>query len=243
MKRLLLLLALLPLGLHAQDSAEAVVGRYLRLLNYEEMPQDSMLVMETTVSFVGSHDTFTLRRWYAAPTMMRVEVWHDNQLTEGLCTNGGNRHRMYSPREGWWNDVGHLTFHDKMDAYDFRGPLFNWQQRGIKLDYQGTVMAKGQRLLKVHAVQPNHFARYYMFEEGSGLLVLIQERDENDNGADPVLKQLHTKPIDYKVIHEYLPAGKSLVPSQESFMRDGVLTIMETKLHFEPRDNMVFNKD
>ena len=244
-KLALLLFALLPVGLYAQekDSAQAIVERYLNMLNYEALPQDSTLVLETTISFHGSNDTFSLRRWYATPTMMRIEVWRNDTLTEGLCTNGGGRHRVYSRREGWWNDAPHHEFHNKMEAYDFRGPLYDWQLRGIKLSYRGIVTAKGQRLQVVRAEQANHFTRYYMFEEQSGLLVLIQEQDEGDSSNDPQVRMLHVKPLDYKFIHEYLPVGKSLIVSQESFRREGLLTIMETTAHFVPRDNMIFNQD
>lgn len=75
--------------------------------------------------------------------------------------------------------------------------------------------------------------------------MLLQEKDEvpaNDINSQ-ALKELHTKPVEYKVIHEYLPVNECLVPSQESFMRDGVLTIMNTTAHFEPRNNMTFNQD
>lgn len=247
MKRLALLLALLPLGLWAQeqDSAQIIVGRYLQLLNYTSLPQDSTLVLETTISFHGSNDTFTLRRWFAPPTMMRVEVWRGDKQTDGYCTNGSKRHREYVSRAKWWRDMSHTSFHEKLAAYDFRGSLYDWELYGIKLSYQGTVMAKGQRLQVIRAEQKNNYTRYYFFEEQSGLLVLMQEKDEKpaEDINEQVLKQLHTKPIEYKVVHEYLPIGHCLVPRQESFMRDGVLTIMETTARFVPRDNIIFNQD
>ncbi|MBQ8704109.1 MAG: hypothetical protein IJ524_07020 [Bacteroidales bacterium] len=247
MKRLVILLVLLPLGLRAQtkDSAELVVERYLKLLNLEALPQDSTLVMESTVTFPGSTDTFTMRRWYAPPTMMRVEVWHDNQLTEGYCTNGSSRHREYMRRMRWWDDVDHSVFHQKMDAFDFRGQLYNWQVRGVKLSYRGEVNYKGQQLQVVRAEQTDAYARYYMFEKGSGLLVIVQEKDEEQSTdfTKQVLAKMKASPMEYEVFHEYLPAGMSLVPSQVSYMRDGQLTVMETTLHFEPRNNLTFNQD
>lgn len=247
MKRLAILLVLLPLGLRAQtpDSAEVIVGRYLKMLNYEALPQDSTLVMESTVTFPGSTDTFLMRRWYAPPTMMRVEVWRNNKLTEGYCTNGSTRHREYMRRMGWWDDVDHRLFHQKIDGFDFRGQLYNWQLRGVRLSYKGVVTAKGQRLQVVRAEQDDVYARYYMFEEQSGLLVLVQEKNEQEGQdvSQKALMQLRVSPMEYEVIHEYLPAGASLVPSQMSYMRDGLLTVVETKVHFVPRDNMIFNQD
>lgn len=242
MKRLLSLLLLLPLGLQAQDSAEAVVGRYLQMLNYEALPKDSTLVLETTITFHGSNDTFTMRRWFTPPSMMRLEVWHGDALETGLCTNGSKRYREFIRRMDWWNDVTPEEFQSKMEAYDFRGGLYNWQDRGIQLEYKGVVTAKGDRLQVVRAKQKDYYTRYYMFEEQGGLLVLVQEKDEND-ATDNDLKALHVKPMEYKVIHEYLPLRESLVVRQESFMRNGVLTVMETKAHFEPRNTLLFNQD
>ena len=246
-KASLLPLFLLSLGLWAQsqDSAAVVVGRYLKILNYEALPQDSTLVLETTITFHGSNDTFSLRRWFTPPAMMRVEVWHRDTLTDGYCTNGSDRHRGFQRHMGWWNDIPHSDFHHKIDAYEFRGPLYNWEQRGVKLTYQGIATAKGQRLQVVRAELEGSYARYYFFEEQSGLLVLVQEKDEdNAEGEAQIIKKLlRVKPIDYKVYHEYLPLGTSLVPLQESYMRDGVLTIMETTARFVPRNNMIFNQD
>lgn len=248
MKRLVLLLALLPLwaGAQEKDSADIVVDRYLKMMNYDGLPHDSTLVLETTVTFHGSPDTFLLRRWYAPPAMMRVEVWHGDTLTEGLCTNGDDRHREYSRHQGWWNDIASNSFHEKMAAYDFRGELFNRQVLGSKLTYRGTVTTKGQRLQVVSSERKQYYTRYYMFEARSGLLVLMQEKDEMEeakNQTERIKKTLRIKPIEYKVVHEYQPLGECLVPSQESYMRDGLLTIMETKAHLVPRDNMLFNQD
>ena len=46
-KTILLFLCLLPVAMHAQDTAQAIVDRYLSLLNYEDLPKDSLLVIAT----------------------------------------------------------------------------------------------------------------------------------------------------------------------------------------------------
>lgn len=234
---------LLPLGLRAQDTAEAIVQQYLRMLNYEALPNDSLLILETTITFHGSNDTFSMRRWYASPNMMRLEVWHGDTLTTGLCTNGSSRFREYSQRQGWWNDVEQDRFRQKINAYDFRGSLYNWQQNGIKLRYMGTTTLKGEKLQVVQAKQKDNYVRYYMFEDQRGLMVLMQEKDEDSLNVGILARMYAIKPIDYKVVHEYTPVGESLIMSQESFMREGLLTIMETTARFEPRDNRLFNRD
>ena len=43
------------------DTAQYVVDRYLRLMAIDELPEDSLLVLETTVTMGG--DTTLMRRW------------------------------------------------------------------------------------------------------------------------------------------------------------------------------------
>lgn len=240
-KRIFILLAFLPLAAAAQDSAEAVVGRYLRLLNIEALPADSMLVVSTTVSFHGSTDTFTMTRRFQTPDMIRVEIRKGDSLMTGLCTNGRNRYREFVHMLGWWVDQTPETFRQDLQAYDFRGPLYRWSERDITLSYEGIKLVKGQRMHVVRTTQPKHFTRHYMFDEMSGLLVLVLEDDEVAGNAPR--HPMRGNPIEYKVTHEYLPVGASLIPSQESFMRNGTLTIMESTVHFEPRNELLFNQD
>lgn len=231
---------LLPLCAGAQDTAATIVDRYLRMLNYEALPTDSLLVMETTVRYHGSDATFRMRRLYSHGNMMRVEVWKGDSLTTGYCTNGSTRFRKYYPTHKWWNDVPTGSLAEDIQPYDFRGPLYNWRDRGITLTYNGTTTLKGQTLQVVRAKQPNHFTRYYMFDAESGLLTLMLEKNEDDVAQK---QWLNVKPIDFKTYHEFTPLGPCLLPSQESFMSDSLLTIMETKSHFEPRNDLLFNQD
>lgn len=240
-KTLLTLLLVLPLAAAAQDSAAAIVARYLRMLNPAALAPDSMLVLHTTITHNGSTDTFDMVRWYAAPGMMRVEVHQGDSLMTGLCTNGTTRFREYSTHLRWWNDLDSNSFANKMQAYDHRSPFYDHLRRGISLYYDGVTSFNGQKLQVVRTEQKNHYVRQYLFEEQSGLLVVVLEKKELPAGSvEPVIK---LKPIDYKVIHEYMPYGAGLVPSEESYMRDGLLTIMRTTVSVEPRDNMIFNQD
>lgn len=241
-KLLTLIMLLLPLGAAAQDTAAAIVDRYLRLLNYEALPKDSTLVVETVITFHGSEDTFSLRRYYAHDGMMRIEMWQGDSLTMGYCTNGSTRFRKYSPYMGYWNDVADTLLAKEMQPYDFRGPLYRWREQGLQLDYRGTSSFKGQPLQVVRARRDGQYTRKYLFEEQSGLLLIILEEDDLpvDNTS---YRPGRISPIQYKVFHEYLPVGESLVPSQESFMRDNLLTIMNSRARFVARDNLLFNQD
>lgn len=237
-----LLLALLPLAATAQtDTAAMIVDRYEELLGPERLPQDSMLTMVTTITSPGSQDTFIMKRWYVPPLMMRVEVWYKDKMQTGLCTNGKNRYRIYSPKKGFWEDKLDYRFYEELEGYDFRGPLHNWRAKGMTLSYKGITRAKGDHeLLTVTVEGPKMYTRHYMFEP-TGLLAVIIETDELDTTEYHSNGEPHTE---WKIMHEYMPIGpSSLLPKEESFMRGGVLTIMQTEAWMEPKQTLLFNKD
>lgn len=237
-----LLLALLPLAATAQsDTAATIVDRYVELLGADRLPQDSMLTMVTTITSPGSQDTFIMKRWHVPPLMMRVEVWYKDTLQTGLCTNGKDRYRIYSPRKGYWEDHLDYKFYEEFEGYDFRGPLYNWRSKGLTLTYKGITRAKGTHELQTVTVAgPKLFTRHYMFE-ASGLLAVIIETDELDTLEYHRTDEPHTE---WKIMHEYMTIGpSSLLPKEESFLRGGVLTIMQTEAWLEPKQTLLFNKD
>lgn len=247
MKRLLTtlslcLLAALPHGIHAQaDSASArIVDRYLGILNIDALPQDSLLVLTTTITTSGSDDTVVMQRLFQPPQMFRVDVRDSRGLQTGLCSNGKDRFRAYSEINGWWGDITPESFHRRLTGFDFRGPLYNWRSTNPVMTYLGKVTVE-QRNVQLDAVRvevEGNYTRIYMFEE-SGLLSVIVEQD---NSIDPkrVLEDTH---IQWKCEHEYDKVGPTVLPSLESFMRDGRLTVLSTEMHLEPRNNLKFNQD
>ena len=238
-----LLLALLPVAATAQeaDTAATIVDRYLELLGVDRLPQDKMLTLVTTITSPGAQDTFIMKRWYIAPRMMRVEVWLGDEMQTGLCTNGKDRYRVYKPMLGYWEEKPDYAFYEDMDAYDFRGPLYNWRTKGLTLSYKGITRAKGDHELQTVTVEgPKLFKRHYMFEP-TGLLSVIIETDEYDSTEYHYNGEPHTE---WKIEHEYMQVGEaSILPKEESFMRDGVLTIMRTEAKLEPKQTLLFNKD
>ena len=60
---------------------------------------------------------------------------------------------------------------------------------------------------------------------------------------DSLYRDRYSVHIDWKFIHEYQQVGRSLLPKQESFMRQGKLTVMETEAYFEPAKTLIFNQD
>ncbi len=246
MKKLIIGLLLLPLTVLAQnhqdmldDSAKVVVDRYLQMLNIDGLPQDSLLVMETAITNLGQKDTVWMRRWYAAPNKFRVEVWNRGKLETGIVTNGQDRFRRYLTAYGSWESVPREDIEKKMQGYDFRGPLYHWREKGATLSWNGTTTLKGEPLQVVKVECPGMYERYYMFEPESGLLTLIFETDKTADGNHQYTKDR----IDWKSIHEYQPLTTGILPSQESFMRQGVLTILNSTTHFEEMNPDIFEKD
>ena len=221
------------------DSAKVVVDRYLQMLNIEGLPQDSLLVMETVITFYGHKDTIWMRRWYAVPEKFRVEVWNRGKLETGLVSNGKDRFRRYLPTYESWESITLADFHERMTGYDFRGPLYNWRAKGATLKWNGTTTLKGEPLQVVKVDCPAMYERYYMFEPESGLLTLIFETDNVYQDYSP-RREGH---IDWKSIHEYQPLATGILPSLESFMRGGVLTIMSSTTHFEKNNPEIFEHD
>ena len=103
MKKLLLCL-LLGVGCHiaiaqqtaAIDSATMVVDRFLKILNYEAIRNDSILYVESTITTRNdSGDTLWMRRWFLWPNLNRTELWHEGVLKFGLVSNGHGRYRRF----------------------------------------------------------------------------------------------------------------------------------------------------
>jgi hypothetical protein len=203
----------------------------------DELPEDSLLVLETTVTMGG--DTTLMRRWYQPHGMMRVELFHGGERYDGFITNGDKRHRRYSRRGGSWDATSADDITDLLRGYDFRGPLYHWREKGATLSWNGTTTLKGEPLQVVKVECPGMYERYYMFEPESGLLTLIFETDKTADGNHQYTKDR----IDWKSIHEYQPLTTGILPSQESFMRQGVLTILNSTTHFEEMSPDIFEKD
>ncbi len=242
MKKIFFIFAtILPLAVAAQSDSTAIriVDRYLNIMNVGALPTDSTLVINTQIVYPSTGDTLTMRRLYAPPQMFRVEVFNSKgELQTGLCGNGKDRFRAFSPTSGWWRDITVESFYNRLGGFDVRGPLYNWRNDNAYLTYRGQTDYKGQKLEVVHYSAPGFFKRLYMFEE-SGLLSVIIEEDTVDEGYNA----LHDAHIDWKCVHEYTNIGPAILPSLESFMREKLLTVLRSEMHFEKRDNLQFNQD
>ena len=242
MKRLLIILTILaPLTLQAQDDSMAVqiVDRYLSLLNIEALPHDSMMVMTTIITYPGTTDTFTMKRYYAYPQMFRVDIFRpDGSRQTGLYSDGQQFYRFYEPKRRLWGNMTRETFYNQLAGLDFRGPLYQWRNMAMELSYQGKASVKGEQLDVVKVTAPGSYTRTYMFQE-TGMLAVILESDETDT-TYRVHKDMH---IDWKCIHEYQRIGNTILPSLESFARNNQLTVLRSEWHLEARNKKIFSDD
>jgi hypothetical protein len=240
---MLLLLPTLAFGQtmpgNGDDTSAAVVDRYLQLMNLESYSADSMLVMETAVTTYGSDDTLWLYRWFSPSRKHRIEVWYHGILQNGLISNSEDVFLQYNTAEKKWEEVEEQVFLSLVSGYDFRGPLYLWRWNGSMLSWNGTTDLDGHPMQVVKVSRAGMYDRFYMFDPGSGLLTLIVETEEHSANFVP-MKESH---IEWKSIHEYLPVGVHLVPSLESFKRDGKLTILSTTAHMEYIRPRIFNRE
>lgn len=235
-----MLLALAP-ALRGQtaDTAVQIVERYLELLGNDRWPADSLLVMKTVITSPQSGDTFVMKRWFMPPQKHRIEVRLNDTLQTAYCGNGSDRFRKYIPSLGYWQDIPSYQFYTELAGYDFRGPLHGWRAQGATLTYEGPATVMGRHGLEAVKVEvPDRYVRHYFFEP-SGLMSMIVETAE----LDSLYRDRYSVHIDWKFIHEYQQVGRSLLPKQESFMRQGKLTVMETEAYFEPAKTLIFNQD
>ena len=110
----------------------------------------------------------------------------------------------------------------------------------IPTTWNGLTELNGKPLQVVKVSTPGMFDRFYMFDPGNGLLTLVVESKEYEKGSQIPKEESH---IDWKSVHEYLPVSNHLVPSLESFMRDGRLTILSTTAHLEYIRPRMFNRE
>lgn len=242
------LLLLTPVAGRAQnhafvigDTAEYVVERYLRLLAIDELPEDSVLSLETAVTVYGDTDTVWMRRWYMPSNKFRIEISYHGRIVQGYITNGKKRFRRYNRFDRVWEPINQTDIDTIVRSYDFRSPLYRWREKGATLTWNGTTLLKEHPMQVVKVSSPDMFDRYYMFDPDNGLLTLIIETDKM-NGATVNVAD-YPSHIDWKSFQEYQPVGHSLIPSEESFLRNDDLTILHTTVRLEPRNDDLFNKD
>lgn len=247
MKRLLLLFATLTtaFGAVAQtetpDSASIVVEHYNELLNHGTISNDSMLYIESMVmDAYHPTDTIFIRRWFVMPNFYRVEVFYRDSMILGIHGDGFMHYRQYDTVSLLWRDIKPDEFWDQMTGYDFHGPLYNWKKRGVELSYRGQWTFRGTPVLRVYVEDPDRFSRNYLFEKKSGLLFYIDELNTASEMLKPDAKTQH---VNWRAYSEYIPLGKQLFVSVESYMQDNQVTVTHHSYRMIARDMAPFYVD
>ena len=244
---LLLLLVLTTGGLKAQnhqyvvDSAEYVVQRYLKLLNIDNgFPADSVLYIESYIySTSNPHDTIVMKRWQALPLCERIELWHNDTLQIGYISNTKDFYRYYNTERHEWAPIAPEGYYIQSDGYHFQGSLYYWKTDGSELEYTGIWHFNNHDVYRILVKRVDKYDRYCMFEKESGLLFLIDEQAKKTN------EMIHVKENDLKwrAFHEFVPVGRMLLPSQESYQADNKIVLIFHNYQFLPGDKKYFNKE
>lgn len=222
------------------DTAETIIEKHLSALNHDNIPSDSLLYIESCiVDRNDPTDTLIMKRWAQGPFKFRVEVWHNGKRETGYYSNGKDRFRRYDPNGAMWVDVTQMEYYDWAMAYDFRGPLHNYKAKGGEVKYAGSYTYQGRPVDRVFVGMPNMYDRYYLFEQTSGLLFLIDESDHFYGDA----KTDTTHHVEWRAYHEYQPLGESLFVSTESYMSYGRVKLIHHKPYFIKPNTEIFNKD
>lgn len=224
-----------------QDSATIVIDRYLNLLNYNELPTDSMLYIETQmVDRNNTDDTVIVKRWYQYPNSYRTEIWINHTLDDGFFNTNDSLRRYYDKKYRVWRIPTIETYYDMQRAYNFHGPFFYWRSNGTELYYEGTKTFQGHLVQQVLVRAPAMLDRHYIFEKESGLLFLFTEDTthlETRGGFDRVSH------VDWRAIHEFQPVNAAIFPSIESYQSEGRIYIIKHRIRLLPRNNDIFKKE
>lgn len=241
-------LLLLPLTVIAQeyqpistttnsDTAKALVDRFLKAMNYEALPTDSMLYIESFIfDFNDRSDTLVMKRWFQPPHNHRVELWSHGKIEVGYLTDGTSNARRYDTIKHRWQKIDLADYYDKGAAYDFHSPLYNWRTNGTELQYLGEWEIHGVKVYKVHAETPGMFIRDYLFEKENGLLFFVIEHSEIFGGeTDP-----YHRNVDWRAFTDYIHIGSMLLPYTESYKRNGHTTVINHRYAFLKKDHHKF---
>lgn len=241
---LLLLLTLLMSGRtqpteDGLKKAAEVVNDYYRMLNLESICADSILFIDSRIVHRGSTDTLHMLRWIAPGQRMRIEFTADDTLQRCYFSDGRHIYEEYDPEKNGWRSINGDTYHDAVDRYDYRGPLFQWQLRGLDLIYEEPITFEGVPAERVSTHHPEQYDRHYFFERASRLLFMYTESD-SIGGKPPTLPPRGR--VDWHAYHEYQPIGNAMLPSVESYQYQGIITIIFNTIRYVRYDERLFTE-
>jgi hypothetical protein len=148
-----------------------------------------------------------------------------NSVREEFSLQGMTGINAYDGKNGWkiepWEgkrDAESLSeeeLHSIIDDADFDGPLVNYQQKGIRVEYAGTDIVEGSNTYKLKVTRPDGDISYYYLDADAYVPIKI-ETQRMIRGAP---QEFETTLGDYKQVNGvYLPFAYETGPkgSQES---------------------------
>ena len=221
-----------------------MVDRYVQMLNIDHLPQDSLLVMETAITTnLDSKDTIWMRRWYAAGEKHRIEVWIDKKLNFGLTSNGKDRFRNYRSAYETWEAITKENFSNRScRATTSAGRSTAGARKAPRSPGTAPRTSKGT---------PCRWSRWYAPRCTTATTCSTPPADCSPSSSRPTAR---TTAPPRSAPAPRTSSGRAstntcpvtaphLLPSLESFMRSGTLTVLSTTMHLEPRNDELFNKD
>lgn len=221
------------------DTARMIVERYLNALNYDSLPSNSVLYIESSIyDFENRSDTLFMKRWFMPPHCFRTELWYHKQLQIGYRTDGQSISRMYDTVKHAWTDIDLASYYDFGGSYDFHGPLYYWRSNGTEMHYVGEREVGGVKVYQVHVETPRMYSRDYLFEQKDGLLFFIIEHPQTF--GDEKLRGEH---VEWRAFTDYVHVGKCLMPYTESYKHNGQVTVIDHRYTIMKKDKRIFEKD
>ena len=221
-------------GAFAQEDSlsQAVVSRYLKLLNYDNLP-DKTVYMESSIienNFPG--DTMYMKRWFYGGNRSRVEIHHHVKQIVGFCSNG-KEYWHYLAGSGTWDTLSLALYQDSITGYHYHKPLHSWDARSLESKQCWPMKWEDRDIYRLAIEDPDHLMRFYLFEKESGLLFLITPITPE--------KGPRRKEVEWRAINEYATVDDIfLFPSVESYQHFNSITIYFTKTYLLPFKENIF---
>src|SRR5947209_6940206 len=165
--------ALLAVSLSAQ-TAEEIVAKYIKTIGGMERIQ-AVKTLRRTGKFVGGGGfEADLLQENKRPAMVREEF-----VLQGMA--GIN---AYDGKNGWKIDpfggkkdpepLGEDELKSIVEDADFDGPLVNHQQKGVKLEYEGTEPVEGTDAYKLKLTMPDGEIRHYFMDSDYDVPIKVE---------------------------------------------------------------------